>query len=61
MAAVSQRTEQDYWQKHFPFPRPHAVPDPGCYHYCKLLSPARAVEWILVDGLRRKRVNALIV
>jgi hypothetical protein len=61
VAAVSQRTEQDYWQKHFPFPRPHAVPDPGCYHYCKLLSPARAVEWILVDGLRRKRVNALIV
>lgn len=23
-------------------------------HYCKLLSPARAVEWILVDGLRAK-------
>ena len=22
------------------------------YHYCKLLSPARAIEWMYVDGLR---------
>jgi len=50
-----QKTEIDYWKKHFgPIPRPSAVPDPGCYHYCKLLSPARALEWIMVDGLRKK-------
>lgn len=23
------------------------------YHYCKLLSPARAIEWIYVDGLKQ--------
>ena len=22
------------------------------YHYCKLLSPSRAIEWMYVDGLR---------
>uniref|UniRef100_A0A0G4I435 Uncharacterized protein n=1 Tax=Chromera velia CCMP2878 TaxID=1169474 RepID=A0A0G4I435_9ALVE len=26
-------------------------------HYCKLVSPARAVEWILVDGLKMKKEN----
>lgn len=69
-----QKTEIDYWARHFPFARPSAVPgvspflvvsslfsseflflDPGCYHYCKLLSPARAIEWIYVDSLRKKR------
>jgi len=43
------KTSIDYWVKF----RPDWVPDPGCYHYCKLLSPARAAEWIYVDGLRR--------
>jgi hypothetical protein len=27
--------------------------DPVGYHYCKLLSPARAMEWIYCDGLRQ--------
>ena len=47
------KTEKDYWKDHFHIPRPSYIPDPGCYHYCKLLSPARAIEWIYVDGLRR--------
>lgn len=25
------------------------------FHYCKLLSPARAIEWMYVDGLRNKK------
>merc|ERR1719199_1497888 len=62
VAAPCGKTEQDWWQKHVHIPRPHAIPDPGCYHYCKLLSPARAAEWILVDGLRRSaHAQALIV
>lgn len=31
----------------------HIYPDSAGYHYCKLLSPARIMEWIYVDGLRR--------
>ena len=35
------------------------------YHYCKLLSPARAMEWIYVDGLKEfygtKNVTEIIV
>jgi len=56
VASPMQKTEIDYWQRHFgPIPRPSFIPDPGCFHYCKLLSPARAMEWIYVDSLRAKR------
>jgi hypothetical protein len=55
VASVAQKTEQDYWKDHFKIPKPAFLPDPGCYHYCKLLSPARVMEWIMVDGLRQKK------
>eukprot|EP00746_Dinoflagellata_sp_MGD_P049346 gnl/MRDRNA2_/MRDRNA2_222997_c0_seq1.p1 gnl/MRDRNA2_/MRDRNA2_222997_c0~~gnl/MRDRNA2_/MRDRNA2_222997_c0_seq1.p1 ORF type:complete len:547 (-),score=83.71 gnl/MRDRNA2_/MRDRNA2_222997_c0_seq1:14-1654(-) len=55
VVSAEQKTEIDYWKKHFPFPRPSSIPDPGCYHYCKLLSPARVMEWMYVDGLRLRR------
>ena len=32
--------------------RGELVPCPTGFHYCKLLSPARALEWMYVDGLR---------
>jgi hypothetical protein len=55
VSAPMQKTEIDYWKRHFgPIPRPSSIPDPGCFHYCKLLSPARAMEWIYLDSLREK-------
>jgi hypothetical protein len=38
------KTPLDYWEK-----------DAAGFHYCKLLSPAYAAEWIYVDGLRKYR------
>jgi len=54
ISAPMLKTDKNYWPEHFgPIPKPGFLPDPGCMHYCKLLSPARAMEWIYVDGLRR--------
>lgn len=35
-------------------PIDYSISDAAGFHYCKLLSPARAMEWIYVDGLKRK-------
>ena len=32
-------------------PTDYAISSAAGFHYCKLLSPARALEWIYVDGL----------
>merc|ERR1719433_490595 len=48
VSSSAQKTQQTYWKDTFgPIPRPPFIPDPGCFHYCKLLSPARALEWML--------------
>merc|ERR1711998_642282 len=52
ISSPMQKTDIDYWQEHFHVPRPSFIPDPGCFHYCKLLSPARVLEWVYVDSLR---------
>ncbi len=33
-------------------PVDYIVPLAAGYHYCKVLSPARVMEWVYVDGLR---------
>lgn len=35
-------------------PTQYFIPLSAGFHYCKLLSPARAIEWIYVDGLRAR-------
>ena len=39
--SISMKTSTDYWIK-----------ASAGFHYCKVLSPARAIEWIYVDSLR---------
>ena len=36
----------------YAFPVFEVAPDPRCYHYCHLLSPARIMEYIYTDSLR---------
>jgi hypothetical protein len=38
----------------FPCGEQKKIPCTAGFHYCKVLSPARAVEWMYVDGLRNK-------
>ena len=45
--SISMKTDLDSWINKL-------HPDSGGQHYCKLLSPARAMEWIYTDGLRQK-------
>jgi len=52
ISSVVLKTDIDYWQETFHIPKPSFIPDPGCFHYCKLLSPARVLEMIYVDGLK---------
>ena len=46
--AVELRSPQFSTATDFPLPKTAG------FHYCKVLSPARAMEWIYVDGLRAK-------
>ena len=36
-------------------PLNYAVSAAAGFHYCKVLSPARVLEWMMVDGLRKQR------
>lgn len=54
LASPALFTAYDYYNRTFHVPVPPRSRDPDCAHACKLLSPARAFEWIYVDGLRKR-------
>jgi len=39
---------------HYPCGEDKKLPCDAGFHYCKILSPARSVEWMYVDGLKNK-------
>ncbi|CAM9266739.1 unnamed protein product [Ectocarpus fasciculatus] len=41
-------------QNAYPCGEDKTIPCSAGFHYCKLLSPSRALEWMYVDGLRNK-------
>lgn len=45
----------------FPCGEEKTIPCPTGFHYCKLFSPAKAIEWIYVDGLKNKLSTKEIV
>lgn len=46
------RSKVEVRSPQFSTPLDFSIPSTAGYHYCKVLSPARVIEWIYVDGLR---------
>ncbi len=57
--AANTMTVQSIWfgtenKNSFPCGEDKKLPCDSGFHYCKLLSPARALEWMYIDGLKNK-------